>query len=175
MKINLIIFFIALTFLMYCKSDNIQYLIENSLTPKLDLAYYAVVKSEMEELGNSIRIVDKTIDTTSTILKDIIPSFSKELKTVYWKKEIFPRAEYINGDSLASYINGRPEKYWAYRDQYKSGWIELTAPYFTKDKKRVLIEVSFFHGRSFGVSSYYLLEWTRKGYVVKEKGLISIS
>ncbi len=149
--------------------------IENSNTPKLDLAYYTVVKSEMEELGSSIGIVDKTLDTTSIKLNDIVPSYSKSEKTIYWKKEVFPRANYVNGDSLESYINARPEKYWELRDEYKSGWIELTTPYFAQDKKMVLIEVSFLRSRSFGASLYYLLEWKGEEYVIKEKGLISIS
>lgn len=175
MKINLLIFFFTLTLLTSCNSDNLKEVIENSKTPKLDLAYYTVVKSEMEELGSSVGIVDKTLDTTSTKLNDIIPSYSKSEKTIYWKQEIFPRVNYINGDSLESYVNGRPEKYWELRDEYNSGWIELTTPYFTQDKKMVLIEVSFFQGRSFGASSYYLLEWKEEEYVIKEKGLISIS
>ncbi len=175
MKINPIIFFIVLTLLSSCKSDNLKEVIENSVTPRLDLAYYTIVKSEMEEFGSSIGIVDKTLDTTSTKLENIIPNYANSEKTIYWKREIFPKAIYIIGDSLESYVNERPEKYWDLRDKYKSGWIELTTPYFTQSKKMVLIEVSFFQGRSFGASSYYLLEWAGEEYVIKEKRLISIS
>ena len=175
MNKTITIFLTVLTFLVSCKSDNLKEVLERSKTPRLDLTYFAVVKAEMQELGTSISIVDRTIDTTSTKLNNIYPSYSETDKVIYWKKEIFPSAEYINGDSLESYENGKIEKYWELRDKHKSGWIELTAPYFTKDKKKVLIEVNFFQGRSFGVSSYYLLEWTGKEYQIIDKGLISIS
>jgi len=160
---------------MSCKSDNIEKVLKKSKTPKLDLAYYTVIKTEMEELGNSILIVDRTIDTTSTRLKNLTPSFSKGKNTVYWKKEIFPRVNYINGDTLESYINGNPGKYWELRTKHKSGWLELTTPYFSKDKNDVVLEVKYFQGKSFGSSSYYHLKWTGKEYIVEKKELLSIS
>ncbi len=175
MKINLKVFFIVLTTLLSCKSDNLEEVLKNSQTQRLDLAYYTVVKSEMAELGNSIGIVDKTTDTTSTKLTDIIPNYSKSEKSIYWKKEIFPRMDYLSGDSIESYRNGRTNKYWELRESYEYGWIELTTPYFTNEQKMVLLEVRFYQGSSFGYSTYYLLEWTGKEYIIKEKGLISIS
>lgn len=175
MKTNFIILSLALATLISCKTDNIKEVLKNSKTPRLDLAYHVVVKSEMEELGNSTRIVDKSIDTTSVMLKDIIPNYSNAKKTFYWKKEIFPKAYYISGDSLESYKKENIEKYWKLRDECQSGWIQLTAPYFTEDQKVVLLEVTFFQGRLFGASSYYLLEWTGKKYEIKEKRLTSIS
>lgn len=174
-KSNLLLFFITLALLTSCKTDNLKEVLEKSETPQLDLAYYTVVKSEMDELGSSIAIVDRTLDTTSIKLNGIVPRYANSEKTIYWKREIFPRANYVNGDRLESYLRELPEEYWELGDQYKSGWIELTTPYFTEDKKKVLIEVYFFQGSSFGSNSYYLLEWIGEEYVIKEKGLISIS
>ncbi|MCF8255612.1 MAG: hypothetical protein K9H61_09210 [Bacteroidia bacterium] len=174
-KYNFSLCFVVLTFFVSCKSDNLQEVLKSSKTPELDLVYYKVVMSEFEELGNSIGIVDKTIDTTSTKLNGITPNYYKSEKTIYWKKEIFPGIDYINGDSLEFSIKRNTEKYWTLRDKFKSGWIELTSPYFTNDRKIVLIEVRFFHGKANGVHSYYMLEWTGKEYEIIEKGLISIS
>jgi len=176
MKSKILILLALTTLLFSCRPDNLNEVLRTSKTPKLDLLYHSVIKAEMEEFGYAVAIVDRTLDTTSTSIDGIEILYGEKGKSIYWKKSIFPLANYISGDSLHSYKSqGQTEKYWNLRKKYKAGWIELTVPYFTDDKKKAVIEVSYFLSDSFATSHYYLLEWNGKEYQIIKKEMISIS
>lgn len=158
-----------------CNSDNFQNAYKTSKNPELDMVYYKIVKSEMKEFGNSIGIVDRTIDTVSINTNKYGRDYVNSDKTIRWNKAIFPSSKYIDGDSLLLYMNENSKKYWELKSKFKSGWIELTVPIFSSDKRKVIIEVSYFQGDDFGTTSCYFLELLNGEYKITKKELISIS
>jgi hypothetical protein len=158
-----------------CQQDNLKEVLVTSQTPNLDMIYHAVVKANMEELGSSISIVDRTMDTTSFEFDGLKPEFGASGEMIYWNKAIFPDATYLSGDSLHLYMNGQTEKYWELREKEKSGWIEISVPYLTKDSKHALIEVSYFFGSTFGSTTGFQLDLIDNEYQIVGQQLLSIS
>jgi len=101
-QINIIF---VLTFLFFsCKSDNLKEVLKTSENPELDMVYHTVIKTEFQNSGTSIAIIDQASEQNSMGIEEFDSIFNSEKKKIFWNKSIFPKARYINKDSLLSYM-----------------------------------------------------------------------
>lgn len=137
----------------------------------LDLVFHAVLKIEFEESGQSIAIVDQSVGETTIGLEgyEMKPISSEGI--ISWNKNIFPYANYQDGNKINELRNSNRKEYLKQiRINGQRGWLELSVPKFSPDKKYALIQVNFYRGLRFNNPSWYILEKKNNRYKVVHLG-----
>jgi len=165
--------FVLLTILLLainCQSDKLDEVLKTSKNADLDKIFYQIYQVESSEFKN-VAIVDRSINR-SYFSKD---SSKLENDIIYWTKEIFPKTTFISGDSILHFEKVDTDKYWNLREATSSGWIEISAPKFSKDKQSATVHVLYLSNTKFGSGTKYTFKKTDNVWVIVNKELTSIS
>jgi hypothetical protein len=135
-----------LLLLISCKTTQPN---KNSIPPAISIAVNEVYKSildyefKKEIKTNLVSIVDRATEKTN------ISQYNKFVKNdsievLNWNRQLYPRANYVDGRLVYIYKNQNPEKYLDLINKNNGyGWYELWIPSFTSDRKEAIIDVKF--------------------------------
>ena len=136
--IIIIILFISIT-IFSCKTDNIEQVLKTSENPELDMVFHSII-IENKVNGTTLAIVDKASERKSNGIAEFDTIKQTQNDVIYWNKNIFPKIEYLSQkllDKKLEILTLNDEKiFWEFAKKYNQGWIKISQPIFTNDKKR---------------------------------------
>lgn len=174
---NKVIILISITgtLLLSCMSDNINTVLKTSKNPELDMVFHSVVKAELKQSSDLIKIIDKATEKKSYGIVEFDTIKRNKNNNIYWNKNIFPKINYISQKTLDLKLKNE-KAYWEFAKENKQGWIKISEPIFTSNKKRVIVFVEFLNpDRKFGCETYYILEKNENTYQIVKQEIVSIS
>ena len=175
---KLISFCIISLLFLSCKTDRLEEVLRTSNNPELDMVFHTIViKNKIN--GTSRLIVDKATKQNSVGIEEF-DTIKSSNNIVYWNKRIFPNIKFLSQkliDKNLEIANSKDENvFWKIADNYDQGWIKISQPIFTENKKRAIIVVDYENPvQKFGGTTYYILEKCNGRYKVIKQKLISIS
>ncbi len=171
---KLILLLLITSTLFSCKSDRIEEVLKNSKNPELDMVFHSIV-IENKVNGTSLLIVDKATERKSNRIVEFDTIKLGQNKAIFWNKNIFPKIGYLSQETLDIKLKNE-KKFWEFAKENNQGWIKISEPIFTNDKKRVIVFVDFENpDRKFGSTTYYILEKIDGVYQIVEQKIVSIS
>lgn len=176
---RLLIFLFLTIILSSCKNDNLDKVIQTSKNPEIDMVFHSIIL-ENKVIGTSIAIIDKSSKRNSTGIVEFDTIKRKQNDLIYWNKNIFPKIEYLSQELLNKKQDIETQNderlFWKFAEKYNQGWIKISKPIFTNNKKRAIVFVEFENpNRKFGSTTYYVLEKINGTYKIVKQKIIGIS
>lgn len=174
-KMSRLLIFVFLTIILFsCKPDNIAEVLKTSKKPEIDMVFHSIIIEEKVN-GSATLVLDKATDEGITGITEFDTIKSKQNGVIYWNKHIFPRINYLSQKTYDS-IQKNQDLFWEFAKKNNQGWIKISQPIFTNDKKRAIVFVEYSNPDNyFGATTRYILEKINGDYQIVERKLVLIS
>lgn len=141
-------------------------IIENAI----DLVFKAVLGEEINEVGEKIYIVDKSMGKSTTEIAGYNFVENDSLENYTWNKKIYKAVRYLNKKKISELKEYNLEKYLKKIRELTSNewsWYEIWIPAFSKDRKTAVLEIEFNNStenKNFYRRFAYILQWKNGKY-----------
>jgi hypothetical protein len=159
-----------ITIIFSCKSaKSIIDLNPPQLDKAIELVYKAVLDSEFKKEINTymVTIVDRSMGKTIANTNEYKYITNDSINELFWNKQIYPRANYIDGRLVSEYKDNNSEQYYALIKQNSGyGYYELWIPEFSEDRIHAVINVKFFFAERDAITFQTFVKWEKHIYRV---------